>query len=66
MEVFTPYESRSTRPTSTSPCSCREVRARLNEFPRPALRAEEADHARLEELSGGNIEYRVVPRRRAE
>jgi len=68
MRVFTPTE---VTVNSTNKYLAVLVAAKfsrvLNDFPRDRSKNEKKLTTRsLEELSGGNIEYRVVPRRRSE
>jgi DNA-directed RNA polymerase subunit K/omega len=67
MQVFTPVEvaKHATNKYLAVTIAAKFARV-LNEFPRDrsASREKKLTTRALEELSGGNVEYRVVPRRR--
>ena len=67
MQVFTPVEvaKHATNKYLAVTIAAKFARV-LNEFPRDrsAAREKKLTTRALEELSGGNVEYRVVPRRR--
>ena len=67
MQVFTPVEvaKHATNKYLSVTIAAKFARV-LKEFPRDrsSLREKKLTTRALEELSGGNVEYRVVPRRR--